>query len=148
MREIEKFEKLKEMGYSYDPETGDLTNHKRKIITGKGNGYLRFAFYLNNKQYNIYAHRFAWWFYYNELPNLIDHINRIRTDNRISNLRSVTNQKNMFNMDCKGYTYNKLRKKYQAQIMLNGNNLHLGLYKTESEAHAAYLAAKKIYHII
>jgi hypothetical protein len=33
-------------------------------------------------------------------------------------------------------------------IMYNGKNQHLGLYATEEEAHAAYLRAKAIYHVI
>lgn len=43
----------------------------------------------------------------------------------------------------KGYSWAKRVKKWRACIRANGKNKHLGYYKTESEARAAYLQAKK-----
>jgi len=149
MKEIERFEKLKEMGYTYDPETGEVTSHRGKIITGKNsNGYIFFGFRISGKIYTVYGHRFGYWIYHGVVPDVMDHISRIRTDNRISNLRSVSKQQNGFNRGAKGYTYNKLAKKYHAQIMLNQKNIHIGYYQTEAEARQSYLDFKKIYHII
>jgi hypothetical protein len=150
MKEIERFERLKEMSYTYDAETGDIFGIKGKVLKRKGkNGYIYLGFYIGDKSYNIYGHRFCYWFYHGVVPENIDHINRVRDDNRISNLRSVSKQQNHFNRtDTKGYYYNKPRGKYQAYIMLNQKHISLGCYETETEAHAVYLAAKKIYHII
>ena len=78
----------------------------------------------------------------------IDHIDRIKLNNHISNLRIVSNQKNSFNKNAKGYYFHKRDKKYIAKIGLNGKQKKLGYYDTEEEAHNAYLEAKKIYHII
>ena len=77
-----------------------------------------------------------------------DHINHITLDNRISNLRSVTHQQNIFNRKnpAKGYCWHKQAKKYCAQIMLNGKQIYLGLFHTSKEAHAVYLQAKAKYH--
>lgn len=79
----------------------------------------------------------------------IDHINGDKTNNFLCNLRVVTHQQNHFNeTKAKGYCWYKRDKKWQAYIMLNGKNKHLGRFDSESEARAAYLDAKKIYHII
>lgn len=58
-------------------------------------------------------HRLIYWLYYNELPEEIDHINRIRDDNRISNLRSVNRTENN-----KGITY-KGRKHFTTEELHN-----------------------------
>jgi hypothetical protein len=148
MKEIERFEKLKEMGYTYNPETGDITSHKGKIITGKSKGYIMFSFGISGKIYTVYAHRFGYWIYHGVVPQVIDHINRIKTDNWISNLRNGTQQQNQWNRTAKGYHYRKDCKKYRAHIVLNNKLKNLGYYQTEAEARQAYLDAKKIYHII
>ena len=77
-----------------------------------------------------------------------DHIDRNGLNNQRDNLRIVTNQQNQFNKNAKGYCFHKLTQKFQAQIRLNGKKIHLGLFETEFEAHAAYLKAKKIHHVI
>ena len=57
------------------------------------------------------------------------------------------NQQNNFNRNAKGYTFNKQRQKYHAQIMVNGTQIFLGLFNTAEEAHEAYLTAKAKYHV-
>jgi len=76
----------------------------------------------------------------------IDHINRDKLDNCVSNLRLVSHQQNQFNKNAKGF--HKNRNKFQAQIRLNGKCIHLGYYETEEEAHNAYLIGKETHHII
>ena len=83
-----------------------------------------------------------------DLKVQVDHINRIKTDNRLVNLRLVTNQQNAFNTSAKGYSWNKQRNKWRAQIMVNGKMKYLGMFVEEEAAHAAYLAEKEILHII
>jgi hypothetical protein len=79
----------------------------------------------------------------------IDHIDGDKTNNFLSNLRVVTNQQNQWNQTkAKGYCWHKQNKKWMAYIKLNGKNKFLGYYDTESEAHQAYLDAKKIYHVM
>ena len=86
---------------------------------------------------------------YNNLDfKMLDHKNQIKNDNRILNLRILTNQENLFNTNAKGYYWNKRDKKWQSQIMINGKNIYLGMYDTEEDSRKAYLNAKKIYHII
>ena len=58
-------------------------------------------------------HRLLFWLYHNELPEEIDHINRIRDDNCIDNLRSVNRSENN-----KGYT-SKGRKHFTKEELHN-----------------------------
>jgi hypothetical protein len=76
----------------------------------------------------------------------IDHINHIRYDNRVDNLRIVTPQENKFNNSGKGYRVRG--NKWQARIRFNCKDIHLGYFKTEEEARNAYLEGKAKYHII
>jgi len=83
--------------------------------------------------------------------NQVDHIWGARPlDNRIENLRILNHQQNQYNNLhwVKGYYFNKVANKYQAQIRINGKNKNLGQFKTPEEARAAYLEAKTIHHII
>ena len=81
--------------------------------------------------------------------NCIDHENHTRDDNSNENLRVVTNQQNNFNRSgVKGYSWDKARKKWKAEIVLDGKSEYLGRFETEEEARNAYLEAKAKLHII
>lgn len=139
----EKLQYFKNKGYTYDPETGIIINNFGELINNKSShGYIRVRY----NKIHTYAHQFAWYMYYNEIPKLIDHINRDKTDNKISNLRKSTKQQNSFNNNAKGYYYNKKSKKYESSIGYNYKKIHLGYFNTSEEARQAYLDAKKIYH--
>jgi HNH endonuclease len=89
--------------------------------------------------------------YMPEWPNQIDHINRVKGDDRIENLRDVTPSQNMWNTDRKGrkgrgYYWNNDRQKWMAYIRVAGRLIYLGYFSSRAKARAAYLAAKKIYH--
>jgi hypothetical protein len=112
-------------------------------------GYRRISF--NDSKY--LAHRLAWFYVYREWPqNNIDHINGNKDDNRIENLRDVTQGVNLQNMKkvrtTSGFVgvHKGRRSKYRARIRVAGVQLNLGEYHTPEEAHQAYLAAKEIYH--
>ena len=79
----------------------------------------------------------------------IDHVNHIRNDNRVNNLRIVSHQQNTFNYkNTKGYSWDKQTNKWRSKICINGKNIHLGYFKTEEEARNAYLEGKAKYHTI
>ena len=138
-----------ERGYTYDPETGLIYNRFGKIVGRNHFGYIKIALYLNKKQYNLMAHQFAWYFINKECVEQLDHINGIKDDNRICNLRTVTCQQNSFNRTtAKGYSFKAKKNKYESSIVLNNKYIYLGLFNTEEEARQAYLAAKQIYHVI
>ena len=79
----------------------------------------------------------------------IDHINGNRADNRIENLRVVTNQENSFNRtEAKGFSWYARYGQFKAYICKDYKLHHLGYYDTILDARAAYLRAKREMHII
>ena len=87
----------------------------------------------------------------NDIPEgmEIDHINGNKIDNRIENLRLVTNRQNQQNQkkhregQLVGCYFDKSNGKYQANIQISKKKVFLGRYKTEQEAHKVYTIACK-----
>jgi hypothetical protein len=111
-----------------------------------GIGYAHNIVYLgieNKKQIRktIKMHRFLLNFPKNE----VDHINGIRNDNRLSNLKPVTrrqnhqNEKQHRNGKLVGAQFRKDRNKWITQFNLNGKLKQIGSFNTELEAHEAYM---------
>ena len=123
-------------------------------IVGKPNaaGYIRI--YINSKR--IMAHRLIWMFHNGDIPvGLdIDHINGLRNDNRIENLRVATRCQNQCNRPkfknnksgYKGVYLDKSRNKWRARITVNKKVNHLGLFDTPEEARIEYNKASIQYH--
>lgn len=91
------------------------------------------------------VHRVVWELHNGEIPSgmQIDHINRNKQDNRIENLRLATVVQNSWNVECKGYNYDKRSGKYLARIRIDGKRKNLGLFETAEEASEAYQKAKQ-----
>jgi hypothetical protein len=140
----------------YCPNTGIFYRKKtpnKPLGSIAKNGYI--VFHYRGKV--RYAHRVAWEIVNgHEPPKHIDHINRIKTDNRICNLRladDTINNRNRANANANnnscgllGVTKPKHTKKWSAAITVNRKRKHLGYFNTPQEAHFAYIEAKKIYH--
>jgi hypothetical protein len=106
---------------------------------------------INNVIYP--AHRLIWVYHYGTIDKdmEIDHINGVKDDNDIKNLRLVTTQENCYNrsrLNAKGYTWNKNMGKWQASIWLNNKMKYLGLFTIEDDARKAYLNEVNTFHII
>ena len=153
MTREERIQLAIEKGITYDEVTGKIYGKRGNEIINKKDGYIRLSIRNGKKQYNIYAHHIAFYIKYNKIVEQIDHIDGDRSNNKIDNLREVTNQQNLFNIkNAKGYTYEKSTGKYKGQLSFSANgirkSIYLGRFDTEVEARQAYFNAKKIYHII
>ena len=143
----------------YSPETGIFTRKVRTSTSVKvgdiagcpgGDGYLQIR--VQSRKYK--AHRLAWLHVYGVWPeDQLDHINRNRSDNRISNLRAVTNKQNHQNKSKpsnntsghSGVRWHKKSSKWRAQITHNKKHIHLGCFATIEEAIAARKAGELKY---
>ena len=103
----------------------------------------------------VLEHRLAWLFVNGVAPpGHLDHINGIKDDNRISNLRLATSAENSWNRGAckhsktgiKGVFWCPIRKKFQAQIRVNGKRICLGRFTTAEEAAFAYASASAEHH--
>jgi hypothetical protein len=150
MTREEKCKLAIEKGFTYDSKTGFVYNKKNKLIKGiNSKGYNQITITFNNKTISLLAHQFAWYVVNKECVEQIDHINGIRNDNRICNLRSVTHQQNNWNqVNAKGFykIFHNNSIYYISSICVNKKRVYLGCYSTEQEARNTYLQAKEKYH--
>jgi hypothetical protein len=146
MTRLEKCELLKSKGFTYDKETGKIFGVRGKEVNRTDKqGYI--ILYANSSIGNVKSHHFAWFITYGNVDfEMLDHINQIKTDNRISNLRIVSHSQNMYNTNSKGYYWHKSSNKWRSRITFEGKNIHLGYFNTEEEARQAYISAKSVYH--
>ena len=103
----------------------------------------------------VKLHRLAWLMVNRVWPNgQIDHINGMKADNRIANLRVVNNSQNKQNVTAPvsntsgylGVSYHKKSGKWAANIKLNGRSTYLGVYDNPDIASKAYIEAKSRLH--
>lgn len=142
---------------SYNPDTGEV----RRIFSRgkpcdleagtfqKSSGYI--CIQVGAKIYK--AHRLVWLLHFGCWPSgELDHINGIKHDNRLQNLRDVSHPQNCANRvrpnanntsGQMGVTHHRKTGKWHARIARLGESCHLGLFATPEEAGRAYLAALK-----
>lgn len=138
--------------FNYDSDTGKLTPRRRYAtnqVVNRTSGYLAVSVYGRT----LPAHLVAWAIYYGEWPkHIVDHINRDKQDNRISNLRYVSARHNSQNcsqrkskLGVRGVA--KRGDRYEVTITVDGKQLWVGSFKTLSEASEARLSAEKEHFI-
>lgn len=148
--------------FEYDPQTGvlrwrarPLEHFKRERDQAAWNA--KFAGHIANTMHvrtgyqrvsvcggRRAAHRVIWKMAYNEEPEEIDHINRVRDDNRLVNLRAATVSQNRSNTPKRVSNKSGLKGvhacngRWRAMIRQHGQGHHIGMFDTAEEAHAAY----------
>jgi hypothetical protein len=155
-------ERLREL-FQYNEETGVFT---RKVTVAPPKAMAgMIAGSLGNQGYLLImvdrrthmAHRLAWLYVHGVFPKGdIDHINGVRSDNRIANLRDASRSLNIQNSHGPrptnksgflGVCWSKKEAKWVAQITLNYKNTRIGSFDSPEEAHAAYLLVKRQVHL-
>lgn len=103
-------------------------------IVGSLNRQGYFQVSVDSVTYKV--HQIVFLLHYNYIPKTIDHIDRNKINNRIENLRSVTNRENMLNRSDNSETPN-IRKHgngFQVYFYFNGKLEYFGIFKTLEEA--------------
>ena len=128
--------------FRYDRETGKLywkISTTNSIKVGDEAGCLNSRGYIcvmiQRKLYSI--HRIIYKMCHKvEPPTYLDHINQIKTDNRLENLREIDNGHNVRrSANGKGvYVEAGRKKKYRAMLQINGKEHHIGRFYTYEEA--------------
>lgn len=139
----------------YDPKTGEFTwlvRKKGRKFNGrvgslsKRDRYLEIG--IGGKLYK--AHRLAWLYIYGKFPECeIDHINMVRDDNRIENLRQADHSENKCNIGIrldntsghKGVYWSAKDERWRAEIRFRGYKQRLGSFKCKTSAALAYSKA-------
>lgn len=142
-------EKVKEL-FFYDSASGNLISKKSGKIVGSftDKGYL--VTRAGKKVHRI--HRLVFLYHHGYVPEQIDHINGIRHDNRIENLREATAKQNSYNRKAlsktgvKGVYWNKKSKKWIAGICIDRKSIHLGSFDDIESAIVAATDARKNIH--
>lgn len=157
--ELPSVDTLRQM-LDYCPNTGIIRwKVRRKNISMpgdeagvvSGSGYIKIG--INRKQ--LRAHRIAWAMTYGSWPDHdIDHKNRVRTDNRLENLRPATRSQNSQNSSLrsdntsgtKGVHVRKDNGRFSASITLDGESKYLGCYHSFQAAQLARAQAEAALH--
>lgn len=135
----------------YDPESGKLY----RLDGSEAVGYIKDGYRVVSvagKQYM--AHRLAYALVKGKWPDIIDHINRDRADNRWVNLREAGRSGNAKNAGLRkdsrsgyrGVSYRKSNGKWRAYIQTDGVQYHIGFYASAEEAYQARQAVINNHH--
>lgn len=128
---------------------------KEANISKANNAYGYVVINVNGKM--IKAHRLIWVLVNGAIPESlqIDHIDGVKSNNRLENLRLATPKENQHNQrkaqssnktGLLGVSWYKSKSKYVARIAINGEVKYLGCFTDKHEAHQAYLQAKRELH--
>ena len=146
--------------FNYDEQTGILPWKERKQGRTFGpigfkdkDGYLIFR--TNRRKYRFCVHRIIWAYVNGEWPkDQIDHINGIKDDNRLCNLREANTAENMRNVGkqspntsgLKGVSWHRAGRKWRSDIKVNQKQMWLGHFDCPAAASFAYQIAADKYH--
>jgi len=123
-------------------------NKERIIHIQKStNGYLKVELCKNGKTKTRTVHSLVAQEFLNherDIYNVVDHINNVKTDNKLSNLQIIsqrensTKDKNNKYSDYVGVTFHKKDKRWQSSIVIDGSQTYLGYFKSKERASIAY----------
>lgn len=135
-----------------DPEDGYGAEGQAAGTIKTSGGWSYLQVWVDGRAYS--EHRLVYFMHHGVWPKLVDHINGDSVDNRIENLRAATKRMNAENRTraassnkagLLGVTVNPSGT-FRASIGTRGRVMHLGTFKTGTEAHETYLTAKRLHH--
>ena len=157
-------------GYYQVSDFGNVRSLDRYISNGKSTflkkgkdlkaslnnyGYKRVGLWKDNKSKHFCLHSLVAIAFLNHIPNgkndiVVDHINEIKTDNKLVNLRLIDNRENVSrkkrgSSKYTGVHWHIKNKKWHSNIYLDGKRLFLGSFDSEIEAHKKYVETLKNY---
>lgn len=127
----------------------------RPVGTKGGNHYKQIDVREDGQKVGrLRTHRVIFLMHHGEYPEVVDHIDCDKTNNKIENLRAATSAENSRNKRLlarntsgyKGVSFNKRVNKWLAHIRTDGKLKHLGMFDTAESAHVAYVIAAKECH--
>lgn len=141
----------------FEYRDGDLywKNHKYKKLNGRKTGCNLEGYLVTtiNKKL-IYNHRVIFMMHCGYFPYHVDHINGIKNDNRIENLRAASKCENAYNAKlhknntsgAKGVRWNNANKKWMVSVGVNGASKYFGSFKDIELAELVAIEARNKYH--
>lgn len=127
-----------------DIDTKRLFKEKKVSHTKTKNGYIVVNYRDNSNYKKEYLHRVMWEVFYSKIPNgyEIDHIDTVRTNNNLENLRLVTRKENCNNPKTKEHYVesNSKKAKYndplhcKPVIQMDLDNNIIAIYPSAAEA--------------
>lgn len=119
-------------GFLFRKKSAGNRKANDKVGSYNDEGYLQTK--INKKYYKV--HRLIFLMHYGYLPELVDHINGIKNDNKIENLRPATKYENRLNSTKKiinksGYknvSWNKAKNKWVVSIEAKGKLQYRGFF--------------------
>lgn len=141
--------------FTYDRGVLTWTTYGPRRLHGKRAGTVNGQGYRQVRIRGVIypEHRLVFMYHHGYVPKLIDHINGVRDDNRIENLRPCTQIQNSYNTRGwarhtlpKGVTWSKKDRRFQAQLSINGKNTYLGQFRELEDAVSAVVEARRKHH--
>lgn len=138
---------VQDSNYSVD-EMGNVYSRKGRLLKGSVNssGYRQIFTYGDGENTGSYlVHRMIWETFKGPVPEgyVVDHINQIKSDNRLENLRILTFQQNLLNREAKNYIKNG--KKWIVRMIQHGIHKYFGTFESEEEAAAKAAIVREDY---
>ena len=137
----------------YDKEAGKLywsvsTNGRIKVGQEAGSvtkdGYKR----LKYKGRMYLVHRIIWFLEYGVWPNILDHTDRDKLNNRIENLREATHSQNLYNIPHRSHNKSGYKGVCQKGDRWAAfcDRVYLGTFDTAKDAATCYDIVARIFH--
>jgi predicted RNase H-like HicB family nuclease len=149
--EVKELFEYREVGLYWKEDR--YSNKVKGCLAGYLDSRMYRKIHVNRKTYAM--HKLVYLYHHGYMPDIVDHINGCPCDNRIENLRDVSQSANAQNRSHKSkksntgirnVTYNSKRNKYVVRVCCNYESKFIGEFTTLEEAEIAAKEARKKYH--